>query len=94
MAIQKVERALAPQTGPDEAQLSSRLSAKSLPKTVDREVTVHIIDIRRDAIEIDLKKEILSSLKPAKGPKTMPTLLLYDEKGLQLFEEVTVIEFL
>lgn len=49
---------------------------------------VDIIDIRHDAVEINLKEEILSSLRPQNGPKTMPTLLLYDERGLQLFEEV------
>lgn len=49
---------------------------------------VHIIDIRREAVEINLKEEILSKLKPARGPKTMPTLILYDERGLQLFEDV------
>jgi hypothetical protein len=49
---------------------------------------VDIIDIRHDAVEINLKEEILGSLKPKNGPKTLPTLLLYDERGLQLFEEV------
>lgn len=47
-----------------------------------------IIDIRHDAVENNLKDEILSSLRPTSGPKTLPTLLLYDERGLQLFEEV------
>ncbi len=49
---------------------------------------IDIIDIRTDAIEMDLKVEILSMLRPAKGPKKMPTLLLYDERGLQIFEKV------
>lgn len=51
---------------------------------------VDIIDIRHDAVEISLKDEILSSLNPQEGPKRLPTLLLYDERGLQLFEEVSV----
>lgn len=50
---------------------------------------IDIIDIRHDAVEINLKDEIMSSLRPQSGPKTMPTLLLYDERGLQLFEEVS-----
>ncbi len=49
---------------------------------------INIIDIRYDTIETDLEHEIWSMLKPVKGPKKMPTLLLYDEKGLQIFEKV------
>ncbi len=49
---------------------------------------IDIIDIRHDAVEINLKEEILSSLKVAPGQRSLPTLLLYDERGLQIFEEV------
>jgi uncharacterized SAM-dependent methyltransferase len=52
-------------------------------------LSIDVIDIRRDAIEIKLKDEIMNSLRPQSGPKTLPTLLLYDERGLQLFEEVS-----
>lgn len=52
---------------------------------------IDIIDIRCDAIEMDLKDEIISMLKPAIGPKKLPTLLLYDEKGLQMFEKVNIL---
>jgi hypothetical protein len=51
-------------------------------------MSIDIIDIRHDAVEMNLKEEILKSLKPQSGPKTLPTLLLYDERGLQLFEKV------
>jgi hypothetical protein len=69
---------------------------KSSPSTKDHHVksetlavsNIDIIDIRGDAVEIKLKDEILSSLRPRIGPKTLPTLLLYDEQGLQLYEEV------
>lgn len=47
-----------------------------------------IIDIRREIVELGLKDELVSALDPAKGPRSLPTLLLYDEKGLQIFEEV------
>ena len=57
-------------------------------RNVQPEPKIDIIDIRHDAFEISLKDEILSSLRPQSGPKTMPTLLLYDEPGLQWFEEV------
>ncbi|CZT42291.1 uncharacterized protein RSE6_02153 [Rhynchosporium secalis] len=53
---------------------------------------VDIIDIRHDAVELSLKDEILSSLQPQEGPKRLPTLLLYNEKGLQIFEEITYLE--
>ncbi|KAL7627452.1 hypothetical protein AAE478_001645 [Parahypoxylon ruwenzoriense] len=49
---------------------------------------VDIIDIRQSAVEINLKEEIHKLLRPREGPRKLPTLLLYDEKGLQLFEEV------
>lgn len=49
-----------------------------------------IIDIQNARVEINLKDEILSQMNPEQGPRTLPTLLLYDEKGLQLFEDVRV----
>ncbi len=52
-----------------------------------------IIDIRSDTAYISLKQGILSGLHPADGgEKTLPTLLLYDDKGLRLFEEITYLE--
>lgn len=51
---------------------------------------IDIIDIRHDAVEVNLKDEILKSLRNESGIKTLPTLLLYDERGLQLFEEVGI----
>lgn len=66
---------------------SKYLGSKAHPS--EHASTVDIIDIRHDAVEINLKDEIMSSLRPQSGPKTMPTLLLYDERGLQLFEEVS-----
>ena len=48
-----------------------------------------IIDIRQVAVETNLKAEVLSSFHPTDGPRTLPTLLLYDERGLQLFERVS-----
>lgn len=52
-----------------------------------------IIDIRSDSKGIDLLNEIHSGLRPSDGgAKTLPTLLLYDEKGLKLFEEITYLD--
>lgn len=50
--------------------------------------SLDIIDIRLVAVEINLKDEIRSLFTPKDGPRKLPTLLLYNERGLQLFEEV------
>lgn len=47
-----------------------------------------IIDIRRSLVETDLKQDVMSLFNPTHGPRQLPTLLLYNEKGLQLFEDV------
>lgn len=47
-------------------------------------------DIRSDKSEASLHQMIMDGLKAT--PKTMPTLLLYDEKGLRLFEEITYLD--
>ncbi|KAF7564098.1 hypothetical protein G7046_g34 [Stylonectria norvegica] len=54
--------------------------------------TLDIIDIRGEHVEINLKEEVVSLFNPATGPRTLPTLLLYNEKGLQLFEDITYLE--
>jgi len=53
----------------------------------------NIIDIRRDSKQLSLVDEIHRGLSPAAGvEKTLPTLLLYSEKGLQLFEDITYLD--
>jgi hypothetical protein len=49
---------------------------------------VDIIDIRQVAVETNLREELLSLFHPKEGLRQLPTLLLYNERGLQLFEEV------
>lgn len=52
-----------------------------------------IVDIRSDTTGSSLKKLITSGLKPKNGDeKTLPTLLLYDDEGLRLFEEITYLD--
>ena len=52
-----------------------------------------IIDIRSDTASFALKQQIQTGLNPALGgEKTLPTLLLYDEPGLRLFEESTYLD--
>lgn len=52
---------------------------------------LNIIDIRCAAVEINIKEEINSLFKAQDGPRRLPTLLLYDEQGLQLFEAVRLL---
>lgn len=52
-----------------------------------------IVDIRRSKIEKSILDDILVGLRPKHGQaKKMPTLLLYDEAGLKLFEDITYLE--
>lgn len=65
----------------------------SIPQ-VENTLRPDIIDIRSDTAGIELKQLIHSGLQPEDGSteKTLPTLLLYDNKGLKLFEEITYLE--
>lgn len=52
-----------------------------------------IFDIRSDTDGVELKEEIIKGLSPIDGgEKTLPTLLLYNDEGLKLFEEITYLE--
>lgn len=54
---------------------------------------VSIIDIRQGGSDISIVDEIRQKLNPGQGQeRRMPTLLLYDEEGLRLFEEITYLE--
>ncbi|KAJ5900851.1 Ergothioneine biosynthesis protein 1 [Penicillium subrubescens] len=59
-------------------------------KNVD---TVEIVDIHQDDLEFSLVDDLYKSLNPAEGtPRSFPTLLLYDTKGLKLFEKITYLD--
>lgn len=47
-----------------------------------------IIDIRGQQVDFNIKEDVVAQMNPIDGPRSLPTLLLYDEKGLQLFENV------
>ncbi|KAG8527443.1 uncharacterized protein KY384_007595 [Bacidia gigantensis] len=52
-----------------------------------------IIDIRQGKQSTSLKDEIWSSMRSEnRQEKVLPTLLLYDEQGLKLFEEITYLQ--
>ena len=60
---------------------------------ISNSASAQIIDIRRDREQLSLIEEIRKGLRPENGePKTLPTLLLYDEKGLKLFEDITYLD--
>lgn len=54
-----------------------------------------IVDIRihskHDALdsEHDLRRQIIEGLLQPSGQKSLPTLLLYDELGLRLYDDIT-----
>lgn len=53
----------------------------------------NIQDIRRDQAGISLLDDLRTSLRPHDGgEKSLPTLLLYDEQGLKLFEDITYLD--
>jgi uncharacterized SAM-dependent methyltransferase len=57
------------------------------------EGNVSILDIRREEIESSILSEMKDMLRSAAGKeKRMPTMLLYDEQGLKLFEEITYLD--
>lgn len=52
-----------------------------------------IIDIRRGTVEKTILDDIREQLRPQEGQeRRMPTLLLYDEIGLQIFEDITYLD--
>ena len=75
------------------ALTESPIAAHQVKPDVDKphSDSLDIIDIRGEHVEINLKEEVISMFNPENGPRMLPTLLLYNEKGLQLFEDVCVI---
>jgi uncharacterized SAM-dependent methyltransferase len=60
---------------------------------VGQDSVPRIIDIRSDTAGFELKKLIKAGLNQQDGDeKTLPTLLLYDNKGLKLFEDITYLD--
>ena len=56
-------------------------------------VDVPITDIRHGEFDYPLLNEIRTKLNPRDGKeKQLPTLLLYDDQGLKLFEDITYLD--
>lgn len=54
---------------------------------------VEIVDIRQHDFGFSLLNDIRNSLSPPNGTRrSLPTTLLYDTKGLKLFEEITYLD--
>ncbi|KAJ9066057.1 hypothetical protein DSO57_1013499 [Entomophthora muscae] len=54
---------------------------------------VNIIDIKQPGFaELNLKKLILDGISGGSGEKNIPTLVLYDDRGLQLFDQITYLD--
>lgn len=71
----------------------SEMTVKSSALTSFSAAKPRIIDIRSEKLDISLEDEILKGLVgKAEGEKSMPTLLLYSEEGLKLFEEITYLD--
>ncbi|KAL8706000.1 MAG: hypothetical protein Q9201_000884 [Fulgogasparrea decipioides] len=57
-----------------------------------RHTTVRIEDIRRTEVGLSILDELHDQLRPQNGgERKLPTLLLYDEKGLKLFEDISFL---
>jgi len=52
-----------------------------------------IIDIRKtNSYQANLKDEIIDGLNSKDSMKSIPTIVLYDDKGLQIFEQISHLE--
>jgi EasF-like predicted methyltransferase len=63
-------------------------SQPSAPRTTEH---YDIIDIRKGGISMNLSESIRASLQTSTNncPRSLPSLLLWDEQGLKLFEKIT-----
>ena len=49
----------------------------------------HIVQLPRIEAATPLSVEIINGLQKPRGQRTVPTILLYDEQGLRLYDEIT-----
>lgn len=70
-----------------------RLLKETSFEKMSNQTSTEIIDIRPGPTEFDILQDIKDGLRPENGgDKTLPTMLLYDEAGLRLFEKITYVE--
>ncbi|KAF2838838.1 hypothetical protein M501DRAFT_934878 [Patellaria atrata CBS 101060] len=61
------------------------------PSDPDSNAGVRIVDIRSSNVSYSITDDVHQGLKQ-EGEKALPTLLLYDETGLRLFEKITYLD--
>ena len=67
--------------------------AKASGRRNNDKTGLQIFDIRRGKDELCQRNDITEALSSnADGGRVLPTLLLYDEDGLKLFEKITYLE--
>jgi len=49
----------------------------------------HIVQLPRIEAATPLSLEIIKGLQKPRGQRTLPTIILYDEQGLRLYDEIT-----
>lgn len=60
---------------------------------VDGGSHIPIVDIRQNEFNESMLDEIYEGLQLGTGKeRTLPTMILYDERGLKLFEDITYLE--
>lgn len=60
---------------------------------VDGGSHIPIVDIRQNEFNDSMLDEIYEGLQLGTGKeRTLPTMILYDERGLKLFEDITYLE--
>lgn len=70
-----------------------RLLETTSSEKMSSTTSTQIIDIRPGPTEFDILQDIRNGLRPKHGgEKTLPTMLLYDEAGLRLFEKITYLD--
>lgn len=63
------------------------------PTAVPSPDAVGIVNIHQDETGLSLVDDLYTSLNPSNGtPRSFPTILLYDAKGLKLFEKITYLD--
>ena len=71
----------------------NRSSASASLEISETKARPRILDIRREKSEFCSRSGILEALSSnVEGERVLPTLLLYNEHGLKLFEKITYLE--
>lgn len=72
----------------------ARQSVTTMSPTALRNMDeVEIVNIQHEKMDVSLVDILNKALKPPEGtPRSFPTLLLYDTRGLKIFEKITYVD--